>query len=70
METNNTLSLCSDSEEQEIQQLQAKILKENSLNKLNALQTTTQRFLSSNNLMYYTFRDAFHRLFEADERTF
>ncbi|GJU67158.1 hypothetical protein Tco_1253417 [Tanacetum coccineum] len=72
METKDTLSSCSDSEEQEIQQLQkqAKILKENSLNKLNALQTTTQHLSSSNNLMYYTFRDAFHRLFEADERTF
>ncbi|GJX74567.1 hypothetical protein Tco_0313162 [Tanacetum coccineum] len=72
METKDTLSSCSDSEEQEIQQLQkqAKILKENSLNKLNALQTTTQHLSSSNNLMYYTFRDAFQRLFEADERTF
>ncbi|GJX17342.1 hypothetical protein Tco_0218174 [Tanacetum coccineum] len=72
METKDTLSSCSDSEEQEIQQLQkqAKILKENSLNKLNALQTTTQHLSSSNHLMYYTFRDAFHRLFEADERTF
>ncbi|GKD80933.1 hypothetical protein Tco_1347772 [Tanacetum coccineum] len=72
METKDTLSSCSDSEEQEIQQLQkqTKILKENSLNKLNSLQTTTQHLSSSNNLMYYTFRDAFHRLFEADERTF
>ncbi|GKF50738.1 hypothetical protein Tco_0147205, partial [Tanacetum coccineum] len=72
METKDTLSSCSDSEEQEIQQLQkqAKILKENSLNKLNALQTTTQHLSSSNHLMHYTFRDAFHRLFEADERTF
>ncbi|GJW55357.1 hypothetical protein Tco_0099442 [Tanacetum coccineum] len=72
METKDTLSSCSDSEEQEIQQLQkqAKILKENSLNKLNALQTTTQHLLSSNNLMYYTLRDDFHRIFEADERTF
>ncbi|GJU67586.1 hypothetical protein Tco_1253845 [Tanacetum coccineum] len=72
METKDTLSSCSDSEEQEIQQLQkqAKNLNENSLNKMNALQVTTQHLSSSNNLMYYTFRDAFHRLFEADERTF
>ncbi|GJQ90542.1 hypothetical protein Tco_0001681 [Tanacetum coccineum] len=72
METTDTLSSCLDLDEQEIQQLQkqAKILKENSLNKLNALQTTTQHLSSSNNLMYYTFRYAFHRLFEADERTF
>ncbi|GJR20369.1 hypothetical protein Tco_0968896 [Tanacetum coccineum] len=72
METKDTLSSCSDSEEQDIQQLQkqAKILKENSLNKLNALKTTTQHLSTSNNLIYYTFRDAFHRLFEADERTF
>ncbi|GKA28621.1 hypothetical protein Tco_0714866 [Tanacetum coccineum] len=72
METKDTLSSCSDLDEQEIQQLkkQAKILKENSLNKLNALHTTTQHLSSSNNLMYYTFRDAFHRLFEAEKRTF
>ncbi|GJY36439.1 hypothetical protein Tco_0421817 [Tanacetum coccineum] len=72
METKDTLSSCSDSEEQEIQQLQkqANILKENSLNKLNALKTTTQHLSSSNHSMYYKFRDAFHRLFEADERTF
>ncbi|GJR95262.1 hypothetical protein Tco_0267436 [Tanacetum coccineum] len=72
METKDILSSCSDLDEQEIEQLQkqAKILKENSLNKLNALKTTTQHLSSSNNLMYYQFRNAFHRLFEADERTF
>ncbi|GJV53275.1 hypothetical protein Tco_1449016 [Tanacetum coccineum] len=45
METKDTLSLCLDLDEQEIQQLQkqAKILKEKSLNKLNALKTITQR---------------------------
>ncbi|GKC78988.1 hypothetical protein Tco_1129762, partial [Tanacetum coccineum] len=55
-----------------IQQLQkhAKILKENSLNKLNALQTTIQHLSSSNYSMYYEFRDAFHRLFKANKRTF
>nr|GEX51510.1 hypothetical protein [Tanacetum cinerariifolium] len=72
METKDTLSSCSDSKEQEIQQLQkhAKILKEKSLNKLNALQTTIQHLSSSNYLMYFRFRDAFHRHFKADERTF
>nr|GFA52881.1 hypothetical protein [Tanacetum cinerariifolium] len=72
METKDTLSSSSDSEEQEIQQLQnhAKILKDNSLNKLNALQTTIQHLSSSNYSMYNKFRDAFHRLFEVDERTF
>ncbi|GKC12619.1 hypothetical protein Tco_1009401, partial [Tanacetum coccineum] len=44
METNDTLSSCSDLEEKEIQklQMQANIFRENSLNKLNALKTTTQ----------------------------
>ncbi|GKC79650.1 hypothetical protein Tco_1130424, partial [Tanacetum coccineum] len=72
MKTKDTLSSCLDLDEQEIQQLQkqANILKENSLNKLNALKTTIQHLSSSNSLMYYTFKDAFHRLFEADKRTF
>ncbi|GJX07333.1 hypothetical protein Tco_0195265 [Tanacetum coccineum] len=72
METKDTLSLCSDLDKQEIQQLQkqAKILKENSLNKLNALKTTTQHLSSSNTSMYYEFREAFHRLFNADVGTF
>ncbi|GJX94911.1 hypothetical protein Tco_0349497 [Tanacetum coccineum] len=52
--TKDTLSSCSDLDEQEIQQLQkqAKILKENSLNKLNALQTTIQHLSSSNYSMH------------------
>ncbi|GJZ72795.1 hypothetical protein Tco_0636941, partial [Tanacetum coccineum] len=72
METKDTLSSCSDLDEQEIQQLQkqAKILKENSLNKLNALKTTIQHLSSSNSSMYYEFREAFHRLFNADVGTF
>ncbi|GJR99296.1 hypothetical protein Tco_0315805 [Tanacetum coccineum] len=72
METNDTLSSCSDLDEQEIQQLQkqAKILKENSINKFNALQTTIQHLSSSNYSMYYEFRDDFHRLFNADVGTF
>nr|GEZ11122.1 hypothetical protein [Tanacetum cinerariifolium] len=43
--TNDTLSSCLDLDEQEIQQLQkqAKILKENSMNKFSALKATTQR---------------------------
>ena len=66
------LSSCSDFEEQEIQQLQkqAKSLKDNSLNKLNALKTTIQHLSSSNHSMYYEFREAFYRLFEANEGTF
>ncbi|GJW31221.1 hypothetical protein Tco_0051253 [Tanacetum coccineum] len=72
METKDTLSSCLDLDEQEIQQLQkhAKVLKENSLNKLHALQTTIKHLSSSNYSIYYEFRDAFHRLFEADKRTF
>ncbi|GKA21222.1 hypothetical protein Tco_0701211 [Tanacetum coccineum] len=72
MEMKDTLSSCSDLDEQEIQQLQkqAKILKENSLNKLNALKTTIQHLSSSNSSMYYEFREAFHRLFNADVGTF
>nr|GEW66926.1 hypothetical protein [Tanacetum cinerariifolium] len=72
METKNSLSSCSNSEEQEIQQLQkqAKTSKEISLNKLNALQSTIQHLSSSNYSMYNKFRDAFQRLFKADERTF
>nr|GEV22292.1 hypothetical protein [Tanacetum cinerariifolium] len=44
MEPKDTLSSCSDPDEQEIQQLQKQenILKENSMNKFNALKTTTQ----------------------------
>ncbi|GJU82164.1 hypothetical protein Tco_1284529 [Tanacetum coccineum] len=37
---------------------------------MNALQTTIQRLSSSNYSMYYEFRDAFPRIFEAAERTF
>ncbi|GJX41010.1 hypothetical protein Tco_0256000, partial [Tanacetum coccineum] len=72
METKNTSSSSSDLEEPEIQklQMQAKNLKENSLNKLNALKTTIQHLSSSNHSMYYEFREAFHRLFDANERLF
>ncbi|GJT88494.1 hypothetical protein Tco_1070211 [Tanacetum coccineum] len=53
METKNTSSSGSDLEEPEIQklQMQAKNLKENSLNKLNALKTTIQHLLSSKHSM-------------------
>ncbi|GKC38060.1 hypothetical protein Tco_1050444 [Tanacetum coccineum] len=69
MEMKDTLSSCSDLDEQEIQQLQnqAKILKENSLNKLNALKIRIQHLSSSNSSMYYEFREAFHQLFNADK---
>ncbi|GJX14499.1 hypothetical protein Tco_0206257 [Tanacetum coccineum] len=72
METKNTSSSGSDLEEPEIQklQMQAKNLKENSLNKLNALKTTIQHLSSSNHSMYYKFREAFHRLFDANEGLF
>ncbi|GJV15736.1 hypothetical protein Tco_1361059 [Tanacetum coccineum] len=72
METKNTPSSGSDLEEPEIQklQMQAKNLKENSLNKLNALKTTIQHLSSSNHSMYYEFREAFHRLFDANKGLF
>ncbi|GJU22100.1 hypothetical protein Tco_0327242 [Tanacetum coccineum] len=72
METKNTSSSGSVLEEPEIQklQMQAKNLKENSLNKLNALKTTIQHLSSSNHSMYYEFREAFHRLFDANEGLF
>nr|GEY89216.1 hypothetical protein [Tanacetum cinerariifolium] len=72
MDTKDSLSSCSNSKEQEIKQLQmqTKTSKENSLNKLNTLQSTIQHLSSSNYSMYNKFRDAFQRLFEADERTF
>nr|GEU39484.1 hypothetical protein [Tanacetum cinerariifolium] len=70
--TEYSLSSSSNLKEQEIKQLEMQIntSKENSLNKLNALQSTIQHLSSSNYSMYNKFRDAFHRLFEADERTF
>ncbi|GKB44448.1 hypothetical protein Tco_0889390 [Tanacetum coccineum] len=72
METKNTSSSGSDLEEPEIQklQMQAKNLKENSLNKLNALKTIIQHLLSSNHSMHYEFREAFHQLFDANEGLF
>ncbi|GJS58548.1 hypothetical protein Tco_0653332 [Tanacetum coccineum] len=62
METKNTSSSGSVLEEPEIQklQMQAKIFKENSLNKLNALKSTTQ--LLENQSIWY--QQAFARLFE------
>ncbi|GJT73975.1 hypothetical protein Tco_1033261 [Tanacetum coccineum] len=72
MGTKVTSSSGSVLEEPEIQklQMQAKIFKENSLNKLNALKTTIQHLSSSNHSMYYEFREAFHRLFDANEGLF
>ncbi|GJZ95874.1 hypothetical protein Tco_0668208 [Tanacetum coccineum] len=72
METKDTLSSCSNSEEQQMQQIQDNAKKSCmvSFRQLHSHLTTTQHLSSSNSLMYYTFRDAFHRLFEADERTF
>ncbi|GJT54145.1 hypothetical protein Tco_0989199 [Tanacetum coccineum] len=72
METKYTLSLCSDLDEQEIQQLQkqAKILKENSLNTFNALKTTTQRLERQTFTNCPSFQQAFAHLFHTDVRTF
>ncbi|GKE53585.1 hypothetical protein Tco_1488741, partial [Tanacetum coccineum] len=59
METKNTSSSSFVLEEPEIQklQMQAKIFKENSLNKLNALKITIQHLSTSNHSMYYEFRE-------------
>ncbi|GJT74833.1 hypothetical protein Tco_1041558 [Tanacetum coccineum] len=72
METKDTLSSCSDLDEQEIQQLQkqAKILKENSLNEFNALKTTTQRFERQTFTNCPSFQRAFSHFFHTDVRTF
>ncbi|GJY65957.1 hypothetical protein Tco_0468195 [Tanacetum coccineum] len=72
METKDTLSSCSDSEEQAIQQLQmqAKILKQNSMNKFTALKTTTQRLESKTFTNCPLFQRAFSHLFHTDVRTF
>ncbi|GJS37457.1 hypothetical protein Tco_0535839 [Tanacetum coccineum] len=70
MEMKDTLSSCSDLDEQEIQQLQkqAKILKENSLNKLNALKTTIQHLLSSNSSIARHEQELQNRLKRLNER--
>ncbi|GJU69747.1 hypothetical protein Tco_1256006 [Tanacetum coccineum] len=68
METKNTSSSGSVLEEPEIQklQIQAKIFKENSLNKLNALKSTTQ-LLEQQSILY---QQAFAQLFGDSVRTF
>ncbi|GJY45119.1 hypothetical protein Tco_0433332 [Tanacetum coccineum] len=68
METKNTSSSGSVLEEPEIQklQIQAKIFKENSLNKLNALKSTTQ-LLEQRSILY---QQAFAQLFGDSVRTF
>ncbi|GKA94269.1 hypothetical protein Tco_0816307, partial [Tanacetum coccineum] len=72
METKDTLSSCSDLDEQEIQQLQkqTKILKENSLNTFNALRTTTQRLERQTFTYWSSFQQAFAHHFHTDVRTF
>ncbi|GJT45148.1 hypothetical protein Tco_0953863 [Tanacetum coccineum] len=72
MEMKDTLSSCSDLDEQEIQQVQkqAKILKENSLNTFNALKTTTQRLERQTFTNCPLFQRAFSHLFHTDIRTF
>ncbi|GJV86976.1 hypothetical protein Tco_1530914 [Tanacetum coccineum] len=68
METKNTSSSGSVLEEPEIQklQMQAKIFKENSLNKLNAFKSTTQ-LLEKESILY---QKAFAQLFGDSVRTF
>nr|GEV59679.1 hypothetical protein [Tanacetum cinerariifolium] len=72
METKDTLSSCSNLDEQKMQQLQKqeKILKENSLNKFNALKTTTQRLKRQTFTNCLLFQRAFSHLFHTDVRTF
>ncbi|GJV00806.1 retrotransposon protein, putative, ty1-copia subclass [Tanacetum coccineum] len=72
METKDTLSSCSDLEEQEIQQLQmqAESLKDNTLNKLNALKTTTQCLERQTFTHSPLFQQAFAYLFHTDVITF
>ncbi|GJW41331.1 hypothetical protein Tco_0067176 [Tanacetum coccineum] len=68
----DNISSCSDSEEQEMQQMQKKanILKENSLNKFNALQSTTQRLERKTFPNCPLFQQVFLSLFSNDARTF
>ncbi|GKA28663.1 zinc finger BED domain-containing protein RICESLEEPER 2-like protein [Tanacetum coccineum] len=68
----DTLSSCSDSKEQAIQQLQmqAKILKQNSMNKFTALKTTTQRLERKTFTNCRLFQRAFSHLFHTDVKTF
>ncbi|GJW46132.1 hypothetical protein Tco_0077778 [Tanacetum coccineum] len=72
METKDTLSSCSDLDKQEIQQLQkqAKILKENSLNKFNALKTTTQRLERQTFTNCLSFQQEFSHLYHTNVKTF
>nr|GEW90045.1 hypothetical protein [Tanacetum cinerariifolium] len=72
MEMKDTLSSCSDLDEQEIQQLQkqTKILKENSLNTFNALKTTTQRLERHTFTYCSSFQQAFAHLFHTNVKTF
>ncbi|GJZ02337.1 hypothetical protein Tco_0520298 [Tanacetum coccineum] len=72
METKDTLSSCSDLDEQEIQQLQkqAKNLKEISIHKLNALKITTQRLERHTFTHSLLFERSFSRLFSNDVKTF
>ncbi|GJS91572.1 hypothetical protein Tco_0774208 [Tanacetum coccineum] len=72
METKDTLSSCTDLDEQETQQLhkQAKILKKNSLNTFNALKTTTQRLERQTFTYCSLLQQALAHLFHIDVRTF
>nr|GEX40975.1 hypothetical protein [Tanacetum cinerariifolium] len=71
MKTKDTLSSCSDLDEQEIQQLQKqeKILKDNFMNEFNALKTTTQRLERQTFNNCSLFQQAFAHLFHTDVGT-
>ncbi|GJX74365.1 hypothetical protein Tco_0312960 [Tanacetum coccineum] len=72
METKDTLSSCSDLDEQEIQQLQLQVmnLKEISMNKFTALKTTTQCQERKTFTNCPLFQRAFSHLFHTDVKTF
>ncbi|GJX00769.1 hypothetical protein Tco_0184682 [Tanacetum coccineum] len=72
MEMKDTLSSCSDLDEQEIQQLQlqAMNLKDISMNKFTALKTTTQRLERKTFTNCRLFQRSFSHLFHTDVRTF
>ncbi|GKA46374.1 hypothetical protein Tco_0739257 [Tanacetum coccineum] len=72
METKDTLSSYSDLDEQEKQQIQMQenIFKGNSMNKFNALKTTTQRLERKTFTNCPLFQQVFSSLFNKDVRTF
>nr|GEV69658.1 hypothetical protein [Tanacetum cinerariifolium] len=75
METKDSISSCSDSEEQEMQRMQKRVtlLKESSMNGLNALRTNFQLLFKTNlfgSPIDHGFKREFERLFGEEHRTF